>query len=87
MPTKRYFTTSLCINTALVVAGGQGKGRQELATVEVMNTKTHKWSTAADLPQPMFLISAAVCGNHIYMLGGQDIYHSMIKSVYTCSHE
>ena len=51
MPTKRDQVMSLCIGTALVVAGGQGQ-YEVLKTVEVMNTKILQWSTAADLLEP-----------------------------------
>ena len=84
MPTKRRWTTSLCTGTALIVAGGWGIGSLVLSTVEIMNTETHQWSTAADLPQPMYHASATVCGDQLYMLGGVEdrLY---VKSAYTCS--
>ena len=44
MPTKRWWTTALCTETALIVAGGMGVGRV-LSTVEVMNTENDQWST------------------------------------------
>ena len=83
MPTKRRLTTSLCTGTALIVAGGRGEGAGNLSTVEVMDTETRQWSTAADLPQPMYYASATVCGDQLYMLGGVESGH-YVKSVYTC---
>ena len=81
MPTKRWETTVLCTGTALIVAGGWGEaGGVPLAKVEMMNTESHQWSTAADLPQPMHGASATVCADCIYMLGGVST-----QSVYTCS--
>ena len=44
-----------------------------------------QWSTAADLPLPMYLASAKVCGDRIYMLGGVDEHYTATMSVYTCS--
>ena len=85
MPTKRWCTTSLCTGATLIVAGGRGEGLVVLSTVEVMNTENHQWSTAADLPQPLYLASATVCGDRIYMLGGYDECYTFTKSVYTCS--
>ena len=83
MPTKRGLTTSLCTGTTLIVAGGRGVGGA-LSTVEVMDTETHQWSTAADLPQPTYYASATVCGDQLYMLGGvEGCYY--VKSTYTCS--
>jgi serine/threonine protein kinase len=85
MPTKRKLTTSLCTGTALIVAGGQGECSKVLSTIEVMGTETHQWSTAADLPQPMYHASATICGDQLYMLGGISKDFDSIKSVYTCS--
>ena len=70
MPTKRQWTTSLCTVNTLIVAGGSGEDDRVLSVVEVMNTETHQWSTAADLPEPMCTRSATICGDRIYMLGG-----------------
>ena len=71
MTTKRKLVIAVTTGRALIVAGGG------LATVEIMNTDTRQWSTAADLPQPMASASATVCGDRIYM--------SKEKSVITCS--
>ena len=85
MPTKRCGTTSLRTGTTLIVAGGTGEGIKVLSTVEVMDIETHQWSTAADLPQPMYLASATVCGDQFYVLGGINKNVTCIKSVYACS--
>ena len=81
MPTKRSNSTAVCVGTTLIVAGGQGKGVTVMSTVEVMNTWTHQWSTAASLPEPMWAASATVCGDRVYMLGGWDNN----CSVFVCS--
>ena len=60
MPTKRRSTTAVCTGATLIVAGGQGKGGA-LSTVEVMNTETHQWSTAADLPKSMYAAAVTIC--------------------------
>ena len=77
MPTKREGSTALCTGTALIVAGGVEIDRSTLRTVEVLNTETLQWSTAADLPQPICRAPIAVCGDHAYIL--RD------SSMYTCS--
>ena len=76
MTTKRELAIAVTTGRALIVAGGEGD-RGHLATVEIMNTDTRQWSTAADFPQPMASASATVCGDRIYMCEG--------KSVITCS--
>ena len=77
MTTKRALAIAVTTGRALIVAGGRDRGFGGLATVEIMNTDTRQWSTAADLPQPMASASATVCGDRIYMCEG--------KSVITCS--
>ena len=77
MPTKRHGSTALCTGTALIVAGG-GNG---IKSVEVMNTETLQWSTAASLPQPLYSPPGAVCGDQVYILS----LSSVSKSMYTCS--
>ena len=79
MPTKRYNSTALCTGTALIVAGGVSKYYSSPQIVEVMNTETLQWSTAAHLPQPVSCVLGAVCGDHVYILSLES--HS--KSMYT----
>ena len=50
-----------------------------------MDTESYQWSTAADLPQPMRYASATICGDQLYMLGGDSKNYDPIKSVYICS--
>ena len=50
----------------------------------MMNIETLQWSTAEDLPQPMYWALATVCGDCVYMLGGKE-QRSALKSVYACS--
>ena len=85
MPTKRKRTTTVHTGTTLIVAGGRGVDDRVLLTVEVMNTENLQWSTASDLPEPLYLASATVCGDQLYMLGGihKNFYYT--ESVYTCS--
>jgi N-acetylneuraminic acid mutarotase len=80
MPTKRRSVAVVCTGTVLIVAGGVGENGT-LTTVEVLNFETSRWSTAVDLPEPLFCCSAAVHGDQLYVLGGG----MFDKSVYTCS--
>jgi hypothetical protein len=83
MPTERYGTTVLCIEAVLIVAGGGNNksGISGLQTVEVLNTETLQWSTAADLPQPLNLAPAAACGNQIYILGEPNMYTCSLQTL------
>ena len=48
-----------------------------VVSVEVLNTDTLQWSTAADLPKALSYAPAAVCGDQVYVIGE--------SSMYTCS--
>ena len=58
-----------CTGTSLIVAGGSGPDVKR-APVEVMDTNTLCWSTAASLPHPWWQATAAICGDRMYMAGG-----------------
>ena len=81
MPTKRYGSIALCTGTALIVAGGCNKDVSTLRTVEVLNTETLQWSTAADLPQPLAFARAAVCGDHVYILGESNMFNCSVSAL------
>ena len=80
MPTRRWCSIALCTGTDLIVAGGKNVCGVPFKTVEVMNTETLQWSTAADLPQPLPYAPGAVCGDHVYILSPE----LGSKSMYTC---
>ena len=74
MPTKRWCSTALCTGTSLIVAGGVGEFVNCLTTVEVMNTETRQWSTAADLPLTMAgVISSILCGDQLFVICGHEV--------------
>ena len=70
MPTKRYDVAALCTGTILIVAGGYVDNDKAIKTVEMLNTETGEWHTAADLPQPLTSSSIALRGDLVYLLGG-----------------
>ena len=85
MPTKRWLTIAVCTGRSLVVAGGIGQGGKCLTTVEVMDTESPQWSTASSLPHPLYRVSATLCRDQVYILGGFDQHDKRSKSVFTCS--
>ena len=86
MPSKRRSTTVITSKVHLIVAGGTTGPytTDSINTVEVMDIKTLVWSTVASLPHPYYFVSATICGDQIYMLGGDDD-KDKTKSVLTCS--
>ena len=85
MPTKRYGSTALCTETAMIVAGGRNKDGSLLQAIEVMNTETLQWSTAADLPKPLLCAQVSVCGVQVYISGRANMYTcSMLTLIQSC---
>ena len=84
MPTKRHSTAVVCSGKALVVAGGEGYVFI-LTTVELMDTDTLQWSTARSLPCPLSGASATICGDRVYLVGGQDNNGTSTHSILTSS--
>ena len=84
MPTKRKWTTVICSNAKLIVAGGMTD--VTLRTVEVLNAEEvpYTWSTATSLPSPFHRASAAICNGRIFMLGGSGEGEQNETSVLTC---
>ena len=87
MPTPRSFAAVVCTRNNLIVAGGK-KGRRHgqtyLSTVEIMDTESGIWSTAARLPYPYSRMSVTICRGRIYMLGGFGLT-GRVRSVVSCS--
>ena len=85
MPTERYLTGVISAQNYLIAAGGVGVGREVLSTVDVMDMNTLEWCTAASLPEPVYNMSATVCGGRLYLLGGWDKNGLTIHTVFTCT--
>jgi hypothetical protein len=89
MPTERCDSVALCAGAGLIVAGGV-VGKSNLATVEVLNTVTLQWSTAANLPfhsdHEFICGPGVVCGNQVYIFATTTIsWYVTPTVVYTCS--
>ena len=92
MPTKRYGVTALTAANDLIVAGGitvfgDSVPRKLVCTnaVEVLSIKSLVWSTVAGLPHPYTRASAAVCGDQLFLLGGDHKRGEMSLSAMICS--
>ncbi len=81
--TTRNSTVVIFEDNHLVVIGGKAEGRR-LAIVEVMNTQTFEWLTAASLPHPLSNASGTVSEGVIYLTGLWN-ESGIAMSVLTCS--
>ena len=71
-PPMTYYHNSPAVvttDTSLIVAGGRGPDLGKVP-VEVMDTKTLRWSTVASLPHPRSQTTATICGGRMYIGGG-----------------
>ena len=85
MPTSQCITAATTYQNHLIVAGGSStlSCRNNLDTVEVLNTDTLVWSTAASFPHSFSYGSATVCGDHLYILERED-KGGRCRSVFSC---
>ena len=86
MPTERLFPGILLYRKLLIIAGGTSSGldADSLSTVEVMDTETLHWTTTESLPHPFVDAWLTVCGDKVYMLGGNN-RKTPSNSVFSCS--
>ena len=85
MPTVRCATAVLSTTTHVAVMGGRNDGNYDynsLAITEVMDIQTKQWSTASPLPYEIKLATTTLCGEILYLMGG-DTY-SNEYSVLSC---
>ena len=82
MPTIRDYPAAVCTGRHVVVAGG-ANDREHLPTVEVMDTHTRQWSTAASLPRGIYRASMTVCGDTLYLLGDDttQVHHCSLQTL------
>ena len=80
LPPMTYCRNSpavITIDTSLIVAGGFGPDKEK-APVEVMDTQTLQWSTVASLPHPLWLATATICGDRLYLGDGLGATKSVL---------
>ena len=62
----------------LIAIGGFDRDRVATATVELFQVKSRRWYTLTDLPQPLLLPSATICGDQLQVIG-------IDRNGYSCS--
>ena len=82
MPTGRYGAAVLSTTTHVAVMGGRNDDNR-LAITEVMDIQTKQWSTASPLPYEIYLATTTLCGEILYLMGGDT--DSNDYSVLSCS--
>ena len=60
--------------------GGHGV-RGCTTAVEVLNTHSLRWSTLTSLPKPLPFPSAVVCGDLLYVIGGNCVYSYLLSGL------
>jgi uncharacterized repeat protein (TIGR03803 family) len=77
----RYPAGVGAIGGKIYVVGGTTTGGTLIATNQVYNTATNKWTTAAPLPVAIADGAGAVVNNILYVIGGTDLVKAL-KTVY-----
>ena len=64
----------------IMVIGGEGVGGRTTA-VELLNTHSRRWSILTSLPKPLPPPSAVVCGDLVYVIGGNWVYSYLLSAL------
>lgn len=83
MLTKLKNPVTITTGKFLIVAGGIQEGRY-LTKVDLLNTETKLWTTAASMPETLFNASVTKCEGHLYMLGGNEQPGKPTTTVLSC---
>lgn len=84
MPTRRCRVGVVYVQETIVVVGGVIDGNIACNTVEVMDIDRRVWTAATCLPEALYRLSATVCNDSIYLLGGFDKNHLAVRCVLAC---
>ena len=85
-PMGRGRSSAACVGISnvhhmnVIVIGGLGEGGWTIA-VELLNTHSRRWSTLTSLPKPLTRPSAVVCGDLLYVIGGNCVYSYSLSAL------
>ena len=66
----------------IIVIGGRDDGVNWTGTVELFQVKTRRWYKLTNIPQPLPLPSATICGNQLHVIGeNYNGYSCSIKNL------
>ena len=75
MPTPRCALNAAVVSNMIYVMGGANNygfhlSQGAMATLEIYNPQTDKWSKGPDMPTPRYSFTAGVVNGKIYVVGG-----------------
>ena len=85
-PMSRARSSAACVGISIdhhkyiVTIGGEDDGGKTTA-VEILITHSRRWSTLTSLPKPLSLPSAVVCGDLVYVIGGNCVYSYLLSAL------
>ena len=80
----RYWAAVVPYHQYVIVAGGKGDYANVLDSIEVFDiTKSHWMTVNTHLPQPMFLISATICGVSFTIVGYSGADNKRYRETFT----
>ena len=85
-PLGRRYSSVACVGISnvhhmnVIVIGGYGDGGWTTA-VELLNTHSRRWFTLTSLPKPLPYPSAVVCGDQLYVIGGNCGFSYLLSAL------
>ena len=65
----------------IIVIGGYRDGDRWTTTVELFYVSTRRWYELTDLPQPLTVPSATICGHQLHLIGGDNGYSCSLQAL------
>ena len=85
-PMSRTRRSAACVGISIdhhmyiIVVGGVGVGGWTTA-VELLNTRSRQWFTLTSLPKSLSYPSTVVCGDLLYIIGGNSVYSYLLSAL------
>ena len=87
MNARRSHCVALCVRNGkfrehVIVIGGTAEDGSYMCDTQFLNTVTKSWYSLTHLPQSLYVASATLCGNKLYVIGSNaDGYSSSIEAL------
>ena len=73
-------------STYIFAIGGDHYCHTRVTTVEMLDEYNMSWTVLDNLPHPLYLPLATVCGSKLYLVGYDDGYSCSLRQIATSSH-